>query len=256
MNRETSAEMLLNYYYPELSQQWTVRYKGTFYRNYNADLMAVDTDTCEVELARDGFMQLLPDGFIADANALRGGGMARNYESLKQRRMVLGEAFAPFDTVSLRARLKAERKVSQLLDMKLTYILNQYFCIDIEAEQNPYVREVAWLLPWACRRRGDVHFVADLLRSIFAAEVETDMSHRHSETDSTQAWLPEVRFNILLSGLSREEYLRQTELLKPLAAFLAEWLLPFDLKARIEIKQHGLNPNTDENLILNYNTEL
>lgn len=248
--------MLLNYYYPELMKQWTVRNKGTFYRNYNADLMAVDTDACEVELARDGFMQFLPDGFMADANDLRGGGMAKNYESLKHRRLLLGEAFAPFDTIALRARLKAERKVSELLDSKLTYILKQYFCIDIEAEQNPYVREVAWLLPWACRRRGDVHFIADLLSSIFDAEVEMDLSHRHSDTDSTLAWLPEVRFNILLFDLSREEYIHQRELLQPLIAFIEEWLLPFDLKARIEIKQHGLNSNTDANLILNYNTEL
>lgn len=256
MNKETSAEMLLNYYYPELSRQWTVKAEGTFYRNYNADLLEVNAKTHEVKLARDGFMQFLPDGFIADANELRNGGMERNYESLQLRRAVLSEAFAPLDTLSLRTRLKAERKVSELLNTKLVYILNHYFGIDVEAEQNPYVKEVAWLLPWACRHRGDVRFVANLLSCIFAAEVELDMSHRHSETDSTKTWLPEVRFNIILLNLTREEYQHQTELLKSLTAFLEQWLLPFDLKARIAIKQHGLYPTTDGNLILNYNTEL
>ena len=37
---EISAEMLLNYLYPDLADRWIVQAEGTFYRNYNSDLLA------------------------------------------------------------------------------------------------------------------------------------------------------------------------------------------------------------------------
>ena len=42
MNKEISAEMLLGHLYPELELLWTVRHRGTFYRNYSHDVMDID----------------------------------------------------------------------------------------------------------------------------------------------------------------------------------------------------------------------
>ena len=41
MNKEISAEMLLGHLYPELELLWTVRHRGTFYRNYSPDVMDI-----------------------------------------------------------------------------------------------------------------------------------------------------------------------------------------------------------------------
>ena len=54
---EINAEMYLHYLYPELENQWRVESKGTFYRNYNQDVLTVETEEQRVELARDGFLE-------------------------------------------------------------------------------------------------------------------------------------------------------------------------------------------------------
>ena len=61
---EISAEMLLNYLYPDLADRWIVQAEGTFYRNYNSDLLAYDDEAAVVQLSRDSFNQLLPQGLL------------------------------------------------------------------------------------------------------------------------------------------------------------------------------------------------
>ena len=46
--------MLVNYLYPELVNRWTVQNEGTFYRNYNRDVLDWNADTAEIQLSRDG----------------------------------------------------------------------------------------------------------------------------------------------------------------------------------------------------------
>lgn len=254
--KEISAEMLLNYLYPEADRKWNARYKGTFYRNYNRDMISHDADAGEVVLTRDGMLRLLPDAVFTDVDELRSRNKVAAHAKMVARRNLLNEAFAPFDTVNFSYNLRIERKVSALLNQKLSYVLRTYFSFDIDAEENPYVRETAALLPFVSSKRGDLAFVTTLLRSLYDCEVEMDLSHRYSNTDSTREWMPMVRYNILLTGMNSETYIRETELLKPLAAFIREWFIPFDVKCRISFKQHGIMPTTDGLLVLDYNTEL
>ena len=58
---EASAEMLLNYLYPEVGQKWIAHGEGSFYRNYNSDLLEYDDETLNAWTARDTFIRLLPD---------------------------------------------------------------------------------------------------------------------------------------------------------------------------------------------------
>lgn len=257
IQKEINAELWLNRMYPDLRDKWVVRSMGTFYRNYNSDIMETQLDTNEVSLARDSFLHLLPDSIIADADELREGDFQSRYEVLKQRELLLRDAFAPLDTFHFRHFLHIEQKVSTLLADKLDYILKQHFDIDLSQIDNPYVRKVAQALPFITQKRGDLQYVRQLLAHLFECEVELDQSHRYSQTDSTLAWLPEARFNILLTDLTHEEYVEQTRLLASLTRFLEEWLLPFDLKTRISLRQHGLHVSTNnKQLILDYNTEL
>ena len=58
---EASAEMLLNYLYPEVERKWIAHGEGSFYRNYTNDLLDFDDETMDAWLARDTFLRLLPD---------------------------------------------------------------------------------------------------------------------------------------------------------------------------------------------------
>ena len=47
--RQVSAEMLLNYLFPEMEGQWLADNKGSFYRNYSRDILALYADEKRVE---------------------------------------------------------------------------------------------------------------------------------------------------------------------------------------------------------------
>ena len=111
---QISAEMLLNYLYPELGEKWVAQYAGTFYRNYNNDHLSVYEETAEVVLARDGFLKLLPEALLSDENDLKGGNFSEKYEKLEQKKKIFQEAFMPFNTFSFRQKIRMEKKLSEL----------------------------------------------------------------------------------------------------------------------------------------------
>ena len=132
MVNEISAEMLLEQLYPELTEEWLVRCKGVFYRNYSGDAMRVEVEERQVELARDGFLQLLPSSLLTDdaeltdqtADGKRQTQSSKSrYEQMQRRLHLLSEAFMPFDTFAFHRRLKIERQVKGLIELKLALSL-------------------------------------------------------------------------------------------------------------------------------------
>ena len=85
---ETRAEFLLNYFYPEHPDQWQVENEGSFYRNYNRDLLSIDEELCTLRLARDGFLRLLPQGLLTEENELRKGDIKQKHEKLERRKQL------------------------------------------------------------------------------------------------------------------------------------------------------------------------
>lgn len=252
---EISAEALVNYLYPELEGQWKVENSGTFYRNYNRDVLSYDEETKEIQVARDGFLKLLPQGMLFRDNTLKKGERNRNIREQNRKMRLLKDFFQPFDTYAFRNRLAVERQISELLSDKLNYLLRTYFHYDLEAEQNPYIKEIAPMLPFIHTLRGDIHLVSRMLSSLFECEVIMKRG-RYSQTDNTRYWIPSVQFELIIENLTAEEYCQMSEDLVGLTAFLQEWFLPFDLKSIIRIKWHGEKPETSEALVLDYNAEL
>ena len=80
------AEVLLNYLYPEMEDSWLVQSKGTFYRNYNQDLLELNLEEHKVQLARDGFMKLLPEGLLTRDTDLKGEDVAKKFRELEWRK--------------------------------------------------------------------------------------------------------------------------------------------------------------------------
>ena len=250
---QISAEMLLNYLYPELGDQWTARFAGTFYRNYTNDSLSVYEETKEVVLARDGFLKLLPESLIFDEDELKGGGFSDKYQKLEARQKLFREAFLPLDTIAFRQKLQLEREASALLEMKLGYVLKTIFGFDLAAEQNPYVREVAGLLPFVSKLRADFDSIARLLETLLDCRVEMSTG-RYSHEDSTRYWVPSLRYELFIPGLSAEEYRKLYADITPLAAFIKEWFIPAEVHCKICIKEHWLDQRVNTRLTLDYNT--
>ena len=253
---QIGAEMLLNYLYPEMEGEWIVEDKGSFYRNYNMDILALYAEEKRVELSRDGFLQLLPQGLITNEDDLRKAkDIPAKTKELEQRQHLLEEAFLPLDVLHFHRFLKMERIVSGVLNQKMEYLLKQYFGFDLAAEQNQYVREIAVLLPFAKELRGDFPRLRNVMEEIFKCEVNMTEG-RYSESDSTVRWIPRVRYDLLIPGLDAEAYRTLSAEVQPFADFLREWFVPAEVLCQVNIKEYGQPQQTDTRLTLDYNTEL
>lgn len=259
MTDQISAEMLLCRLYPELEGKWTVRQRGSFFRNYSSDIIGLSTGEAMVELSRDGFLRQLPSGLLSPETELMDTDCQgkRNpkdfkgrYEEIKLRLQALQEAFLPVDSMLFGARLKREDRISQILSMKLTYILKEYFDYEIEKETDPLRRKVALLLPFYPDVKGDIHFIKALLGAISGHRVRMVRS-LWSEVDNTRCALPKVRYEILADGLSREAFLLETRSLKPVSDFVRERLMPFDCIFEVAVRGKARNEK-----LLNYNITL
>lgn len=252
--KEISAETLLNYLYPELEDKWIVRNEGTFYRNYNNDILDLKDEEHIINLSRDSFVRLLPQGFITPEDELKSSDR-KKIKEIELRKKILEEAFLPVDSLYFRQKLKLEKEVSEILKDKLDYVLTTYFNYDLKKEENPYIREFAELLPYIRNRRGDLHLVKNMLRSIFACEIFL-FTGRISATDSTLEWLPVVRYDIIKEDLDSNQYLDLVKELEPLKSFIQEWFIPVEAVLQLELKQYGVKQSLNQQLILGYNTRL
>lgn len=253
--QDISAEMLLGYLYPELEGKWIARHEGTFYRNYNNDALTVDSENMTVSLARDGFTKLLPQGMINSEEELKGKDVKGHFEAMKKRNHLLNEAVLPIDTFSFRKKMQIERKVSELLEDKLDFILRKYFGIAVSDSTDPNIREVAYLLPFVSKQRGDMAFVRNLIESVFGCPVEMSRG-RFSGTDNTLSWLPFVRYDLIVPGLDSEGYRQKMAEIKPFCNFLLEWFIPVDIMCRFGVKNKGKSFGSEDGIILDYNVEV
>ncbi len=249
---EIKAGMLLNLLYPELMDEWVVRYAGTFYRNYSDDALQIDAQARKVTLSRDGFLKLLPPGFLSEENELREGSFDARYARMRERVALLGEQFAPFDTFAFRRELHLEKAVSEILESQETFILRTWYGIDPDRLSDPLTRELAFLLPYLKHQRGNALFVRDLLESLLGRKVR--LTRRFwSETDSNRARIPWLRYEIVRDGMDSETFLRETEVLRPAADFIREWLLPAEARCDIVYTSSVIG---EEAPILDYNSTL
>lgn len=254
--------MLLNYLYPEMEQDWIVDNKGTFYRNYNQDILDLYVDEKRVELSRDGFLKLLPQGLLSSDDDLQNtnhGNLspsqaAAKTKEIERRIHLLSEAFLPLDALHFRRTLRIERHVSDLLHTRLEYLLKEHFGFDLAAEQNPYIQRMAPIIPYAKQWRGDFAMLRKAMESLFHCPVATTIG-RYSYSDSTLGWLPFIRFDLLIPNLTPEEYKNKDRQLQPLATFLREWFIPAEMVCQVKVQGSRFQVS-GEKRILDYNTEI
>lgn len=253
---QIGAEMLLNYLYPEFEDQWLVDDKGCFFRNYNTDILYLYPEEKRVELSRDSFLKLLPQGLlISDDNLKKSKNLAARTKELERKQHLLDEAFLPLNSMHFRRTLRIERQLAEVQSSKLEYVLKQYFGFDLAAETNPYVRQMAVLLPFAKQLRGDFQWLRSVMETLFKCRV-TLTEGRYSESDSNVRWLPLVRYDLLIPGLDSETYRKLFSELQPFIDFVNEWLMPAEVVCQIKIKEYDQPQQTNTRLTLDYNTQI
>lgn len=259
MNKEVSAEMLLGHLYPELELLWSVRHRGTFYRNYSADVMSLDEEEVTIDIARDGILKLLPPAMLtgdfeltktnADGQKQKKDFKTR-YEEMKKRLHILEEAFLPIDTCNFLGSLATERHIEDIMEVKVNELLKDYFNFDIAKEHDPLVANAALLLPLVASRRGDIRFVKRLIESVAGRKVRIRKS-AYSDTDNSRYWMQKIDFDIVIDNLTEETYKLEDSRIRPLTEFISTYFLPIDIFCSFNI----VGKNTDVKL-LNYNTNV
>lgn len=255
---EISAEMQLGYQYPDMDSNWIVQNKGTFYRNYQSDVMDINESDHVVSLARDGFLHLLPQGIITNDNDIRSKDSDQKkvaWTELQTRKHRLEAAFQPVDTIRFRNRMHTERQISEILHDKHTLILKEIYGINAEDYPSPFVQQFMHLMPNIRRYRGDLESIKVFLSNCTNSEVEL-IQKRYSDTDTTRQWLIEVIYNIYIDNLSSVEYQEMQEKVHHIEDFLSEWLIPFEVKLRIGIKMRTKTRTIGSSFILDYNIQL
>ena len=251
---DISAELLLQYLYPELQDQWSVQSEGTFYRNYNTDVLSVDAEHKTVSLARDGMLSLLPQGLFSDENELREKDSEARHKEAKDRERRLRSAFAPFDSFAFRHRLHIEQQISELLSGANDYILELLGFVP-KPDDDPWVRKLARLLPMVKTIRGDEQLIRIILSTITEYPVELSYQ-RWSETDDTVCWIPWLRYRILAENLSPQQFNELYSRVKTVEDFVREWFVPAEAHLQIDVCHHNAPQMIGGDLILNYNLEI
>lgn len=246
MINEINAEMLLNYLYPELQDEWVADCRGTFYRNYSSDALEIDSKEKKVALARDGFLKLLPPEYISPEKEIE------KDDALKRRIAMLKDAFLPIDSIMFRNSLRQEKTIAELLEHKVGIVLLRIFGIDYDAIENPLVKDAAFLLPYVRTSRGDVHWVRKMIEMITTCTVEMKLG-RWSEDDNTKAWLPYVVYSVVCDGLTERDFVRELDRLKELEAFVMEHWMPVEAVMRIDLITHNVDSDC---MTLNYSAEM
>lgn len=247
---EIKAEFLLNTLYPELKEKWVAYFDGTFYRNYNSDVLSIFKDIEEVHVSRDSIVGLLPAGMISNEYSLKGTSEWRAiWEKQKKDIDKLRDAFCPIDTFLFRENLKLEDSASKVIDQNTELVLKEIFDIDVENETNPLKKVFLLMLPFIERLRTDYGFISNLLSELMSRRVEV-VKRSYSDYDSTICSLPCVIFRVFADDLDVDSYKSLRTQLDELEELLREWYIPFDTHFEIELVGESTT------IMVNYNARI
>ena len=248
-NQELSAEMLLTTYFSDV-KEWNAVYGSFFARNYSGDLISCDHDTETVSLARNGLYDIMPEKLFFDSEELRflekrdlAYKLSETYEEEKNIKIY----FKPFDSYFFNQSLRLNKVVTHLVDHKTRLLLKVIFDYDIEAEENPYVKQIAPLLLHVTDLRANLDRIVNILTDVLECRVEY------------KAMRPEyTQFVVHKRQLDGKSYAMFMKELKPLFAFVKDWFMPMEMELEFKVKDYE-QPfvlSDERALVLDYNTQL
>ncbi|MFR9650578.1 MAG: hypothetical protein SNG35_00945 [Rikenellaceae bacterium] len=247
------AEVLLNYLYPELGEEWIVENLGLFYRNYQEDLISLDEKSHQLSLARSSYLKLLPSGMIS--NERSNGSDAEQRENERRSIRQLTEIFKPVDSFYFRRSIGNESFLAMMYEQRVEYLLKHIYRYDLKSERSKYVRDMAPLLLLRDRIKGDMGLIRDLLSMLLDLEVKMDIDSYH-DNDWSEIVIARVVYTITVEDLSKDRYRLTREELDPLCEFILEWFVPLDMVVVFKIHDTHLDSMIKGDGLLGYNLKL
>ena len=234
----TSAEFLLSTLCSN-ADEYTVSYCGEPRRSLFGELLNVDSAYSKAVVARDGMMQILPEGLLFGKEEIK------DLEEYNKKKEALDEFFTQnFDNPVFHTGLKWEKKLSWLEKNLSIIVFKELFDITLDSTANIEVKKLAQLIPVGQCFKGNIKMLSLISQHILKHDVEVRLLGKH------------VIFTVLVDNLSATDYLEEKKQLSNYFSKMAEWFLPYDCKCTYEVKAHERHMKLGKKLILNYNTRL
>ena len=242
------AETWLSVTHPS-QKEWVVRTKGIFSRDYAEEFRSCNPEESSVELSRDGLFEILPNGLFFTGEELRGindkdfGWTDRVLRSRVDR---IKTALLPFDSSYFNHSLAREFTLNETLADKNDLLLQTLTGKDFSDEHNPYIRQMALMLPQAAHLRGDYRFLCKYITLILGYKTDYKLTENR------------VRFIVNRPDLDRTAFLNYHEELKPFFGFVEEWFVPFELQCDFKVRDYERDDHIEgpNKLLLDYNATL
>ena len=155
--------------------------------------------------------------------------------------------FMPFDSFFFNQSCHYHAMAAQLIDDEAKWLLKLLFDYDIDAEENPYVKQMAPLLLHVTEIRADLDLIAQILAEILDCKIDYQVNHQD-----------EVLFVVHKRDLSSAEYYAFVKELKPLFDFVTFWFISMEMDCLYKVKDYH-QPfilSTERPLVLDYNTHI
>lgn len=230
-------------------REWVARTKGIFSRDYAEDLRSCDPEQSSVELSRDGMYEILPNGLFFRGTELQGvdpSDFEWTEKVLKQRYERIKTALLPFDSSFFNHSLALEHQLNDSLAEKNDLLLQALTGKDFSEEHNPYIRQMALMLPQAARIRGDYRFLCKYITLILGYKTDYKLTENR------------VRFIVNRPDLNRTAFLDYLDELEPFFHFVEEWFVPFELQCDFKVRDYERDDHIEghNKLLLDYNATL
>jgi len=248
-NEDLLAELLLSVYFPNV-KTWNASYGSFFSRNYSGDLRSVDANMYTVSLSRNGLYDILPEKMFFDVEELRfleSRDLAQRIDEIYEEEKNIKDYFKPLDSFFFNQSCKFHNTAGQLVDNKVNWLLKLLFDYDIEAETNPYVKQMAPLLLHATEIRANLELISQILSEILGCKVDFQVNHQD-----------EVLFVVHKWNLNSTEFHAFVKDIKPLFDFVTYWFISMEMDCIYKVKDYH-QPfilSSERPLVLDYNTQI
>jgi hypothetical protein len=235
----------------DTKDNFDVRMRGIFSRNYAEDLLSVQQDegNFTFELSRDGIFQLLPENLFFEENKLKNfskGDFKDNYKQFEKEKKQFELFFQVFDREYFKQSLALEETLNDIAEKGNAIfepLLEDVFEADTD---NEYILKLKKLLPFASQIRGNLALLTDVLKNVFSV--------KKIDVKKTKPLF--VLFIIHKEGLSKEEYLEINKKADDFFDYFCRWFMSVELECDYKFKDYSAPFTLGNTLILDYNTNL
>lgn len=242
IERDIKAESILSYYGWD---DFTVEMKGIFHRNYSPDIMSKLTDRDKIELSRDSLYHLLPENLFFNDDDFN------NSEVLKEKKKKRKLFFQPFDNAYFNLSVSLEKEINNISEKHLRSMIDFFDGENFSDAEGVLLNNLN-LSGFSSEIRGNERLIIDLLKII----LDIKKIELIKNNDPACGELLKKTFVIHIPKLSTEEYFNKNHQVNKLFKILQEYFLPFDVEYNFKIKDRQQKFMLQENLILDYNTNI